>query len=124
MVYLSQSIAFLLQAAGSMSTAEEDFSTPAASDGGGSASVASGRTASFDPLGMVRLFQCLNPFGGALRQHLASSKGALEPIETHCWLSSPRAGASYGRVSLRFNAWPTCSALMLHSLFSRRRSVN
>lgn len=42
-----------------MSTAEEDFSTPAASDAGGSerpASVASGRTASFDPLGMVRPF--------------------------------------------------------------------
>ena len=38
-----------------MSTAEEDFSTPAASDAGGSASVASGRTASFDPLGMVRV---------------------------------------------------------------------
>ncbi len=36
-----------------MSTADEDFSTPAASEAGGSTTSA-GRAASFDPLGMVR----------------------------------------------------------------------
>lgn len=41
----------LMQAAGSMSTAEEDFSMPAVSEAGGSTT--SGRAASFDPLGMV-----------------------------------------------------------------------